>query len=281
MAVDGAPDDVVDADEVVFTVNRGVATIRLNRPNKFNGWRESDTKIISKMLRDCAEDPSIKAVIMTGTGPYYSAGADMMSSVQIARPSFLRNHIQTYNQSIFGMFIDFPKPIIAALNGPAVGVGVTSSTLTDRLLASTTATFHTPFASLGLPPEGCSSFNFPRRLGEANARRLLQDAEKIDAATALEMGLADEVLAPERLMERAQELAEQLGREGRPRPIVEQGLVEQLKAVNAAESAAFGAAITDRKFFETLMRNATAKGKSGEAWVWWSFAKVVPVISRL
>merc|ERR1711933_527077 len=124
-------------------------------------------------------DPSIHAVIFTSIGKYYCAGADIFSSLQFARPSWLKKHITEYNESIYNMLLDFSKPIVCAVNGPAVGMGVTSAALADKVLASPTATFHTPFAKLGLPPEGCSSFNFPRRFGEANAKRMLEDAEKI------------------------------------------------------------------------------------------------------
>merc|ERR1711879_885628 len=120
----------------------------------------------------------------------------------------------------------FPKPILTAVNGSAVGVGVTSATLTDTILAASTATFHTPFAKLGLPPEGCSSFNFPRLLGQDNANMMLKDAVKIDAQTALRIGLIHEILEPEKLMARAQEIAEDWIRQGRQRPIIDQGLVE-------------------------------------------------------
>merc|ERR1712183_266095 len=167
------------------------------------------------------------------------------------------------------MVLDFPKPILTAVNGPAVGVGVTLTSLTDRTIASSTATFHTPFATLGLPPEGCSSFNFARLMGEDNANTLLNDAVKIDAATALRFGLVHEVVEPSDLLARAQVVAEECIREGRTRPIIEQGLVQKLRDVNASESIAFGNAIGERRFFEAQYRLAQSKGKTNEAWIWW------------
>merc|ERR1712187_498809 len=156
-------------------------------------------------------------------------------------------------------------------------MGVTHLTLTDFVLASTKATFHTPFATLGLPPEGCSSFNFPRLLGEENAQVLLRDAVKIDAQTAERFGLVDELAEPERLMTRAQQLAEEIASLGRARRMVALGLVEKLKAVNAAESIAFGAAITDRRFFESQCQLAQKQGKASLAWAWWTMSKVIPL----
>eukprot|EP00928_Gymnodinium_smaydae_P076561 TRINITY_DN5959_c0_g2_i1.p1 TRINITY_DN5959_c0_g2~~TRINITY_DN5959_c0_g2_i1.p1 ORF type:complete len:277 (-),score=48.58 TRINITY_DN5959_c0_g2_i1:561-1391(-) len=268
-------------DEVVFSVLRGVATIRLNRPHKYNAWREEDTELIRERLKQCAENASIGAVILTGTGTYYSSGADILGSARLQRPSTMRAHITRYNQGVFDMILDFPKPLLAAVNGPAVGVGVTSSSLTDAILASTTATFHTPFADLGLPPEGCSSFNFARLMGEDNAAVLLRDAWKIDAETALRFGLVKEVLPPEMLMTRAQELAEQWIATGYIRTIIAEGLVEKLKVVNAKESIAFGNAILEAPFYQAQLKKAAAKGKRAEVAVWWTMGKVVPLLSRL
>ena len=110
-----------------------------------------------------------QAVIITGTGKYYSAGADIAAMMRPALLSTIRQHITQYNQSIFDAYLKFPKPLFAAVNGPAVGMGVTTATLTDAIVASSTATFHTPFRQLGLAPEGCSSFNFPRLIGQENA----------------------------------------------------------------------------------------------------------------
>ena len=97
-------------------------------------------------------------------------------------------------------------------------MGVTTASLTDFIIASSTATFHTPFVELGLPPEGCSSFNFARLMGEANAKvqytaesltvlqRLIADAEKVDAITAQEIGLVGAVVSPEELLKTAKQI---------------------------------------------------------------------------
>ena len=77
------------------------------------------------------------------------------------------------NQALFNLFLDFPKPILIAVNGPALGASVTSATLCDGIIASDKATFSTPFAALGVTPEGCSSVQFARLMGEENAERML------------------------------------------------------------------------------------------------------------
>eukprot|EP00931_Biecheleriopsis_adriatica_P079517 TRINITY_DN52928_c0_g1_i1.p1 TRINITY_DN52928_c0_g1~~TRINITY_DN52928_c0_g1_i1.p1 ORF type:complete len:278 (-),score=68.30 TRINITY_DN52928_c0_g1_i1:92-925(-) len=274
--------EIKDAEsDVLFSVLNGVATIRLNRPQKFNGWREADTQAVRSHLQYCAGDASIKAAILTGTGAYYSAGADVFSSATLQKPSTMIAHITEYNEGVFNMFIDFPKPLIVAVNGPAVGMAVTQLPLMDSVLAAPTATFVTPFVKLGLKPEGCSSFTFPHFLGADLARRLLEEAEKLDVQEARECGLVTEIVAADSLQARAQAVAEEWGSSGRQRRIVEKGLVEKLKAVNKQESAAFGACLADRRFYEAQLAMAKEKGKNFESWIWWTMSKLVPPLSRL
>lgn len=266
---------------VVLLKNR-VVTLRLNRPRKFNAMRERDVQAIREALRNAAEDDGVGAVVLTGTGRYYSAGADFKDSMSLTWPSTLRKEKAAYNQAVFDMFLDFPKPIITAVNGPAIGMAVTSATLTDAIICSPTATFRTPFAELGLPPEGCSSINFPKMLGKANSDRMLVDGETIDAATALEIGLVKEVVDASVLAARAQELAEHMIHEGAVRPILlEDGWKQKLKEANVKESIALGKAVLSRRFFEANYQIALRQKKSDAAWTFWILAQASPLISRL
>lgn len=268
--------------DLVVTAKNGVVTIRLNRPKKFNALRERDTNAIAVALTNAANDDSIGAVVLTSTGKYYSAGADFADSLAKKMPSTMRREKTAYNQRIFDMFLDFPKPIIAAVNGPAIGMAVTSATLTDFIICSPTATFRTPFAELSLPPEGCSSVNFPRLLGQKNADRMLRDGELIDAETARQMGLVKEVVPQELLALRAQEVAEQLARDKTPRPmLLVKGLKEQLKKANVKESIALGNAIMSRPFFEANVKIAQKQNKKDAEWLFWLLAQASPIIARL
>ena len=105
----------------------------------------------------------------------------------------MRAHITLYNASVFDSYLTFPKPLLAAVNGPAIGMAVTSATLTDGIICSSKATFHTPFRQLGLPPEGCSSVHFERLMGPEGVEVMLTRGEKVDAAKALRLGLVKEV----------------------------------------------------------------------------------------
>ena len=102
------------------------------------------------------------------------------------------------------MFIEFPKPIIAAVNGPGIGSGTTAPALCDVILASERASFSTPFSNLGVGPEGCASVHFERILGRETASRLLEDCWKPSAQEAKDVGLVAEVVAHDDLLARAQ-----------------------------------------------------------------------------
>ncbi len=142
----------------------------------------------------------------------------------------LHRAIEENNAQVFNNFIEFPKPLLVAVNGPAIGACVTSATLSDRVVASERATFSTPFARLGIPPEGCSSVHFERIMTRENAQRMLgKEGWAPTAAEAKEAGLIQEVVPHDQLMARAQEVGEQWVKEGRKRWMREQGKTEEYK----------------------------------------------------
>ena len=116
----------------------------------------------------------------------------------------VQRNIQESNERCFNVFIEFPKPIIAAVNGPGIGSGTTAPALCDVILASERASFSTPFSALGVGPEGCASVHFQRILGGETARRLLEEGWKPSAQEARDVGLVSEVVAHDDLLARAQ-----------------------------------------------------------------------------
>ena len=112
-------------------------------------------------------------------------------------PAKLLVKLRDQNESLFARFIDFSKPIAAAVNGPSIGAAVTTQTLMDFIVASDAATFSLPFAKVGVPPEGCSSVTFAEWMGEANAQRMLGTENWIPTATeALAAGFPITELVP-------------------------------------------------------------------------------------
>ncbi len=269
-------------DLVVRTISDdGIVTLRFNNPRKLNGWTGEMRDEFRAALDKARRDGDARAVIVTGTDAYYSAGVDFAGMVRPMRPSTLKETIRSHNYALFDQFIDFPKPIFAAVNGPAIGAAVTSASLTDGILASTTATFHTPFKALGLVAEGCSSFYFPHLMGEANAKRFLEDGEKVTAADAAAAGLVVSVVAADELRAAAEQHARDWLAEGKGRTIVSEGLVERLKEVNASESAALADAICDYPFVDAMIRFSAAKKKWRALAIFASLRLTRPVWSRM
>lgn len=176
------------------TTEEGISTIRLNRPSKKNAiTTEMYTEIIAA-LNQAAKDDSVLTVF-TGAGDYYCSGNDLSNFTKVPEggveemakraAELLRSYVKAY--------IDFPKPLVAVVNGPAVGIAVTVLGLFDLVYATDRATFHTPFTHLGQSAEGCSSYTFPKIMGPAKASEMLLFNKKLTAAQACEFGLVTEV----------------------------------------------------------------------------------------
>lgn len=195
-------------------------------------------------------------------------------------PSSLREFVRASNKELFETYIVCPKPLFAAVNGPAIGAAVTSATLCDAIIASETATFLTPFKSLGLVPEGCSSYNFPRIFGEEMAKEVLE-GRKIDAEEALKHGFVQYVVPQDEVVQVAQQVAEEWIRQNHPRVSIKLGILEKLQAVNDEESIALANAILDYPFIQHQAKFAMEKGKYAP----WLMFKVLgatrPLWSRL
>lgn len=166
-------------DSVLVSITNRVMTITFNEPKRCNAWGDSIMNGLRAALYRAQTDSNIRVVILTGNGKYYSSGVDFAGSMQVMRPSKLTVVAAKRNEELFNLFIDFPKPLIAAVNGPAIGAPVTSATLCDAMLVSEKATFLTPFSSLALPAEGCSSYTFPLIMGEARAKLMLEEGRVV------------------------------------------------------------------------------------------------------
>ncbi|KAM6185483.1 enoyl-CoA delta isomerase 2 [Rhynchocyon petersi] len=179
---------------LLVTSEDGITKIMFNRPTKKNAITTEMYEEIMLALEASSKDDSAITVV-TGNGDYYSSGNDLNNFTDIppggveekAKNSaiLLRNFV--------GCFIDFPKPLIAVVNGPAVGISVTLLGLFDIVYASDRATFHTPFSHLGQTPEGCSSYMFPKIMGSAQAAEMLIFGKKLTAKEACAQGLVTEV----------------------------------------------------------------------------------------
>ncbi|XP_035981116.1 enoyl-CoA delta isomerase 2, mitochondrial [Fundulus heteroclitus] len=179
---------------LLVTTEDDITTIKLNRPAKKNAITPEMYEEIIAALEQATNDDS-KFAVFTGAGDFYCSGNDLSNFTKIpeggvqemARQGgeLLRRYVRAY--------IDFPKPLVAVVNGPAVGISVTVLGLFDLVYATERATFHTPFSQLGQSAEGCSSYTFPRIMGPSKASELLLFNKKLTATQACELGLITEV----------------------------------------------------------------------------------------
>lgn len=182
-------------ETLLLVKHGGLATITLNRPAKRNAINIKMYEEISKALDEIANDDSITVAVTTGAGEYYCSGNDLSVFMEFGSGDVAESAKKggVILNKFVSSFIDFPKPLIAAINGPAVGISVTVLALYDAVYASDKATFHTPFTNLGQSPEGCSSYLFPRLMGAAKANEMLMFNRKLTAKEACDRGLVAEV----------------------------------------------------------------------------------------
>ena len=178
--------------------NGRVRVITLDRPQARNAFNEELYDLATDALIAAGEDNGVAVVVITGEGEAFSAGADLTELVQRNNGQFVdgRHGFPGFVDHL----IDFPKPLICAVNGLAVGIGATMLALSDLVLMSSTARVRCPFTRLGVAPEAASSVTFPRLLGHQNATWALLSSEWLSAEECIEIGLVWRVCPPEQLM---------------------------------------------------------------------------------
>uniref|UniRef100_H2PHT5 Enoyl-CoA delta isomerase 2 n=4 Tax=Pongo abelii TaxID=9601 RepID=H2PHT5_PONAB len=181
-------------ETLVVTSEDGITKIMFNRPTKKNAINTEMYHEIMHALKAASKDDSI-ITVLTGNGDYYSSGNDLTNFTDIPPGGVeekAKNNAVLLREFV-DCFIDFPKPLIAVVNGPAVGISVTLLGLFDAVYACDRATFHTPFSHLGQSPEGCSSYTFPKIMSPAKATEMLIFGKKLTAGEACAQGLVTEV----------------------------------------------------------------------------------------
>lgn len=193
-AAGAASEESESSPDILIEKDNGLLSIQLNRPSKFNALNWSMYKTIQESLNEAENDPNVTAVLLAGKGKMFCSGNDlsMFSQLPPGGPTELASQAKDVLESFVDAFITFPKPIVAAVQGPAIGISVTILGLCDLVYAHERATFHTPFAALGQSPEGCSSLLFPALFGPARANSMLLLGQKLTAVEAAQFGLVSE-----------------------------------------------------------------------------------------
>lgn len=269
-------------DLVRYETREGVTTLTLNNPKRLNGWTMPMLEALRAAMGRAEADEATQVVILTGTDPYYCAGVNLSAVVKLDHPARLHAFIAEQNEQLFDLFISFPKPIIVAVNGPAIGASVTSATLCDAIIASERATFSTPFAKLGVTPEGCSSVLFAKLMGEATAQRMLgSEGWQPTGAEAVEAGLADQVVPHDELLEVARATALTWIAEGHTRSYKAGMTREALQEINARESQLLAGAFLSEKFLRGQFEFLWKKQKHAPAMVFLGLLVTRPLWSLL
>ena len=198
-------------EAIRYEVQDGVLTITLNRPERLNAFNGQMAAEMMEAFDRADGDDDIRAIILTGEGRGFCAGADLSSGGD----TFARSNedLEAYRDGggVLSLRIyALRKPIIAAINGPAVGVGITMTLPMDVRLASTEARMGFVFVRRGMVPEACSSYFLPRLVGMGRASEWTLTGRVFPASEALEAGLVNRVLPPEDLLPAARELASEI-----------------------------------------------------------------------
>jgi enoyl-CoA hydratase/carnithine racemase len=218
--------------ETLYNVADRIATITLNRPDKLNAWTAIMEQEVRSAIEEAERDENVRVIILTGAGRGFCAGADMslLSSV-VASGVDERVRKQASSSSTAGMidgvradfrkkYSYFPavgKPVIAAINGPVVGLGLVIALYCDLRFASDAAKFSTAFARRGLIAEYGLAWILPRLVGHANALDLLFSARMVDSAEALRMGLVNQVFPHDVFLAKVNEYARDVAANSSPR----------------------------------------------------------------
>src|SRR5918992_3676853 len=183
-------------ETVTLERRAGELWITLNRPDALNAWNKQLGLDLQAALREAAGD-DVRAVVITGAGRAFSSGADLregFDTTPAGHPDLETLLHERYHPIIAGLR-RLPKPVVAKVNGPAVGIGCSLALVCDLIVASEAAYFLPAFVNIGLVPDGGSSLLLPERVGLARATEMAMLGERIPAARALEWGLINRVAA--------------------------------------------------------------------------------------
>ena len=245
--------------EITSEVVNQVLYIRFNRPEKMNALTRDMYGELVRRLNEAAGDFSIRSVVLGTTGEHFTAGNDIMD--------FMNNPPSSEDSTVaafLASLLDFPKPLIAAVKGNAVGVGTTMLLHCDVVIAQQGTAFSMPFTSLGLVPEAGSTLLFPSLVGYQRAAKIFMTGETFTAEYAREIGLVAEVAAD--ADGEAKAIAERIASQPPSAVINTKALMkaskhEAVAAVMKAEFQLFAMALESEEFADAAMKFMSKKSK--------------------
>lgn len=220
-------------ENLTFTVDEGLATMTFNRPDAANGMTLAMMREMFDVSIRCDEDPAIRALIVTGTGRFFSAGGDLEGFHDAGdHVGSLLKEMTAYLHTSISRFARMDAPVIAAVNGVAAGAGFSFACACDIVMAAESATFTMAYTAGGLSPDGSSTYFVPRAIGTKRSAELMLLNRRLSAGEAFQWGLVNEVVPDDALVERATALGRQLA----AGPTKAYGAVKRLLAATIGES---------------------------------------------
>jgi len=198
-------------ENLTFEVKDGLARLTLNRPKAANSFNIDLTREFHEVAKICTDDSTIRAVLLTGAGRFFSAGGDLknFAAAEDRIPEMVSETANTLHAAI-SKFARMNAPIVAAVNGPAAGAGMSVVCMTDIALAAESAFFTMAYTAAGLAPDGSSTYFLPRTVGIRRARELMLTNRRLSAAEAHALGIVERVVPDDMLMDEAEKLARTL-----------------------------------------------------------------------
>ncbi len=183
-----------NSTSILYTQEGGIATITLNRPSVFNSFNQEMIKSLQHHLDVAAQDVSVRAVILTGTGKAFCAGQDLGEVLEEKEIEFNKIVQENYNPLVLKIR-NMDKPVVAAVNGVAAGAGANLALACDIVIAKESTNFIQAFSKIGLIPDCGGTYFLPRLIGLQKATALMMLADKVSAAQAKEIGMIYEFFA--------------------------------------------------------------------------------------
>jgi 2-(1,2-epoxy-1,2-dihydrophenyl)acetyl-CoA isomerase len=202
-----------DVPPVLLEVADGVATVTFNRPDAMNSLDVATKEALLAVLREVADDPAVRCVVLTGTGRAFCVGQDLKEHIEILHsesPDSLFRTVDEHYNPIVSTLVGMEKPVVAAVNGVAAGAGASLAFACDLRIVADTAGFNLAFANVALSCDTGSSFTLQRLVGKARAIELLYFPRTVSADEALTLGLATRVVPAGELAETVADLASRL-----------------------------------------------------------------------
>lgn len=225
---------------VLVSDNGSVRTVTLNNPERLNAFAPAGFRALTTALDDAAADPTVAVVVIEGAGKAFSSGVDLRA---LSEPGADTADFGHAFAPLIVALVEFPKPLVAAVHGVAVGIGLTMLLFCDVVYVAEDARLRAPFTSLGTAPEAASSWMLAKVIGAQRASELLLTARWLSGMEAAEFGLAAAAVPADSVRARAQEAAAQIAGNVGPavlaaKRLLRQGWSEEARAAVAREDDA-------------------------------------------